>query len=195
MGAFPNTRRRTGSAPGKEQNIASALNTRQSIESVPSARRRVQKIENSSNDRFRAVRTENFDLQTYLHESNDINILITASYDKATDIGRYTGLLCYKRHRKLISNIVENAISPNHTMIIGLFDGVQRVRLTNVNICIISGIYMGLKSALSGNGLYAGELQQLMALIEKQGNTVSSIAITNGSAEIKRIIQDSPRGG
>ena len=64
MGAFPNTRRRTGSAPGKEQNIASALNTRQSIESVPSARRRVQKIENSSNDRFRAVRTENFDLQT-----------------------------------------------------------------------------------------------------------------------------------
>ena len=195
MGAFPNTRRRTGSAPGKEQNIASALNTRQSIESVPSARRRVQKIENSSNDRFRAVRTENFDLQTYLHESNDINILITASYDKATDIGRYTGLLCYKRHRKLISNIVENAISPNHTMIIGLFDGVQRVRLTNVNICIISGIYMGLKSALSGNGLYAGELQQLMTLIEKQGNTVSSIAITNGSAEIKRIIQDIPRGG
>ena len=195
MGAFPNTRRRTGSAPGKEQNIASALNTRQSIESVPSARRRVQANEYSSTDRFRAVRTENFDLQTYLHESNDINILITASYDKATDIGRYTGLLCYKRHRKLISNIVENAISPNHTMIIGLFDGVQRVRLTNVNICIISGIYMGLKSALSGNGLYAGELQQLMALIEKQGNTVSSIAITNGSAEIKRIIQDSPRGG
>jgi hypothetical protein len=34
-----------------------------------------------------------------------------------------------------------------------------------------------------------------MTLIEKQGNTVSSIAITNGSAEIKRIIQDSPRGG
>jgi hypothetical protein len=195
MGAFPNTRRRTGSAPGKEQNIASALNTRQSIESVPSARRRVQKIENSSNDRFRAVRTENFDLQTYLHESNDINILITASYNKTTDIGRYTGLLCYKRHRKLISDTVENAISPNHTMIIGLFDGVQRVRLTNVNICIISGIHMGLKGALKGDGLYAGELQQLMALIEKQGNTVSSIAITNGSAEIKKIIQDSPQGG
>lgn len=195
MEAFPNTGRRTGSAPGKEQYIASALNTRQSIESVPNTRRKVQTNENSSTDRFRAVRTENFDLQTYLHESNDINILISASYDKTTGIGRYTGLLCYKRHRKLISDTVENAISPNHTMITGLFDGVQRVRLTNVNICIISGIHMGLKGALNGDGLYAGELQQLMALIEKQGNTVSSIAITNGSAEIKKIIQDSPQGG
>ena len=59
-------------------------------------------------------------------------------------------------------------------MIIGLFDGVQRVRLTNVNICIISGIYMGLKSALSGNGLYAGELQQLMTLIENR-ETLSAV--------------------
>jgi hypothetical protein len=28
-----------------------------------------------------------------------------------------------------------------------------------------------------------------MSLIEKQGNTFSSIAVTNGSAEIKKIIQ------
>ena len=74
-------------------------------------------------------------------------------------------------------------------MIMGLFDGVRRVRLTNVNICIIPGIQIGLKGALRGSGLYAGELRELMSLIEKQGNTFSSIAITNGSAEIKRIIQ------
>ena len=84
---------------------------------------------------------------------------------------------------------MEKAISPNHTMIMGLFDGVRRVRLTNVNICIISGIQIGLKGALRGSGLYAGELRELMSLIEKQGNTFSCIAITNGSAEIKRIIQ------
>lgn len=154
-----------------------------------SAGSRVQLKGSAASYSFKTVRKEDFDLQAYLRESEDINILITASYDKAADTGRYTGLLCYKHHRKLITDTVENANSPNHTMIMGLFDGVQRVRLTNVNICIISGIHIGLKGALRGSGLYARELRELMVLIEKQGNTFSSIAITNGSAEIKKVIQ------
>lgn len=189
MGFFPKAERRTGPSKNEDRRKRVAQNTGRRIESPPGTEHRIDTDWKTASDRFRAVRTEDFDLQTYLHESSGINILITASYDKTTDIGRYTGLLCYKQHRKIISETVEKAISPNHTMIMGLFDGVRRVRLTNVNICIISGIHMGLKGALNGNGMYAGELQQLMDLIEKQGNTVSSIAITNGSAEIKRIIQ------
>lgn len=172
---------RLGSAPNAGRKTESARN-------VP-AGNIIQLKGNADSYKFRTVRTEDFDLETYLGESEDINILITASYDKAADTGRYTGLLCYKQHRKIIAETVENANSPNHTMIMGLFDGVRRVRLTNANICIISGIQIGLKGALRGSGLYAGELRELMMLIEKQGNTFSSIAITNGSAEIKRIIQ------
>lgn len=171
LGAAPNAGRRTTSARNAPAETGTQLKG------------------DADSCRFRTVRREDFDLQTYLSESEDINILITASYDKAADSGRYTALLCYKQHRKIIAETVEKANSPNHTMIMGLFDGVRRVRLTNVNICMISGIHIGLKGALRGSGLYAGELRELMSLIEKQGNTFSSIAITNGSAEIKKIIQ------
>ena len=182
-GAAVNAGRRTGSAPD------AGSRTKSTSAGPAPAGSRIQLKGNADSYKFRTVRTEDFDLETYLGESEDINILITASYDKAADTGRYSGLLCYKQHRKIIAETVKNANSPNHTMIMGLFDGVRRVRLTNVNICIISGIHIGLKGALRGNGLYAGELRELLMLIEKQGNTFSSIAITNGSAEIRRVIQ------
>ncbi len=191
LGAAPNAGRRTKSASNAGHGTESAPNTghRTGDACNAPAETETQLKGDADSCRFRTVRREDYDLQTYLSESEDINILITASYDKASDTGRYTGLLCYKQHRKIIAETVEKAISPNHTMIMGLFDGVRRVRLTNVNICIISGTRIGLKGALRGSGLYAGELRELMSLIEKQGNTFSSIAITNGSAEIKRIIQ------
>ena len=201
LGAAPNAGRRTGAPVNAGRRTGAVSNAGYETESAPNAGRRTTSARNAPAEtrtqlkgdadscRFRTVRREDFDLQTYLNESEDINILITASYDKASDTGRYTGLLCYKQHRKIIAETVEKANSPNHTMIMGLFDGVRRVRLTNVNICMISGIHIGLKGALRGSGLYAGELRELMSLIEKQGNTFSSIAITNGSAEIKRIIQ------
>ena len=191
LGAAPNAGRRTKSASNAGHGTETAPNTghRTGDARNAPAETGTQLKGDADSCRFRTVRREDFDLQTYLSESGDINILITASYDKAADSGRYTGLLCYKQHRKIIAETVEKANSPNHTMIMGLFDGVRRVRLTNVNICIISGIHIGLKGALRGSGLYAGELRELMSLIEKQGNTFSSIAVTNGSAEIRRVIQ------
>lgn len=134
------------------------------------------------------TRIEDFDLETWLKNTKDVTIFISASYDKTSDTGIYHGLLCYKHHRKAISGTVENALSPNHTMIIGLFDGIGRVRLHGVNICVISGIRIGFKYAEMGKGLYAEELNELLAIAQKQRNTVSSIAITNGSAQIKKII-------
>ena len=73
-------------------------------------------------------------------------------------------------------------------MIIGLFDGIGRVRLREVNIRVISGIRIGFKYAKKGKGLYANELNELLAVAQKQGNTVGSIAITNGSAQIRKMI-------
>ena len=136
------------------------------------------------NVRHTETRIEDFDLETWLKNTNDVTILISASYDKTSDTGIYRGLLCYKHHRKAISGTVEKALSPNHTMIIGLFDGIGRVRLREVNIRVISGIRIGFKYAKKGKGLYANELNELLAVAQKQGNTVGSIAITNGSAQI-----------
>ena len=73
-------------------------------------------------------------------------------------------------------------------MIIGLFDGIRQVRLRGVNICVFSGIRIGFKYAEKGKGLYAEELNDLLDVAKNQGNTVSSIAITNGSAQIKKMI-------
>ena len=103
------------------------------------------------NVRHTETRIEDFDLETWLKNTNDVTILISASYDKTSDTGIYRGLLCYKHHRKAISGTVENALSPNHTMIIGLFDGIGRVRLREVNIRVISGIRIGFKYAKKGN--------------------------------------------
>ena len=122
----------------------------------------------TANARHTETRIEDFDLGMWLKNANDVTILISASYDKKSDTGIYHGLLCYKHHRKAISGTVENAISPNHTMIAGLFDGIGRVRLHGVNICVISGIRIGLKYAEKGKGLYAKELKELLSVAQKQ---------------------------
>lgn len=134
------------------------------------------------------TRIEDFDLAAWLKNTNDVTILISASYDKTSDIGIYHGLLCYKHHRKAISGTVKNALSPNHTMVLGLSDGIRRVRLHGVNIRIIAGIRIGFKYAEKGKGLYSEELNELLCVAKKQGNTVSSITITNESAQIRQKI-------
>ena len=159
---------------------------------------RFRRTGNGSNDigsnrrnadtRHKETRIEDFNPETWLKNTKDVTIFISASYDKASDTGIYHGLLCYKHHRKAISGTVENSLSPNHTMIIGLFDGIGRVRLRGVNICVISGIRIGFKYAEKGKGPYAEELNELLAVAKKQGNTVSSIAITNGSPQIRKMI-------
>ena len=140
------------------------------------------------NARHTETRIEDFDLEIWLKNTNDVTILISASYDKSSDAGIYHGLLCYKHHRKAITATVENALSPNHTMIAGLSDGIGRVRLRGVNIRVISGIRIGFNYAEKGKGLHADRLNELLAIAQKQRNTVSSIAITNGSAQIRKMI-------
>ena len=140
------------------------------------------------NARHTETRIEDFDLGTWLKNTSDVTILISASYDKTSDTGIYHGLLCYKHHRKAISGTVENALNLNHTMIAGLSDSIGRVRLRGVNIRVISGIRIGFKYAEKGKGLYANELNELLAIAQKQGNTVGNIAITNGSALIRKMI-------
>ena len=135
------------------------------------------------------TRIEHFDLEGWIQKTQDVTVLISASYDKESDTGIYSGLLCYKHHRKNISGTVENAISRNHTMIIGLFDGIGRIRLQGINICVISSLRIGFKYAETGKRMYAEELNQLIAAARNQGNTISSIAIINGLTQIQKIIK------
>ena len=79
-----------------------------------------------------------FDLEKYIQNSNDVNILVTASYHKERGIGTYKCMLLYKQHRKLLEGSFQNVMSPNHTTVLGLIDAVKHIRLQGVNVCIIS---------------------------------------------------------
>jgi hypothetical protein len=131
---------------------------------------------------------KDFDLEKYLNESNDINILVAASYYHDTGVGKYRCLLVYKQHRKYIVGSVGDAVSPNKTMIKGLIDAVNQIKIHNVNVCIISGIYVGFKAAKKNKGVHSVEVNRLIGIVERQNNTISSIAILDGMEAIKRII-------
>lgn len=136
-----------------------------------------------------SIRIEEIDLERYIQESEDINILVTTSYDKGTGVGKYRCLLLYKQHKRYIEDTMPNVISPNHVMILGLLEVVKYIKLHDVNVCIISGIHVGFKAAAKKKGLYADEINEIINIVEAQGNTISSIAITDGMNEIKRIMK------
>ncbi len=133
---------------------------------------------------------DEFDLMKYLQNSNDINILISASFYGETRIGKYKCRLFFREHTKVLAGCFEQVNSPNHAMILGLLEAVKHINLHKVNVCIISGIYVGFKSAAKGKGLYAKEINRLVDIVEGQGNSISSIVITDGMNVIKKVIND-----
>lgn len=135
-----------------------------------------------------SIALQEIDLEKYIEQSKDINILVKASYYNETNRGQYKCMMFYKQHRKLIEGIIEDAISPNYTMIMGLIEAVKHIAIHKVNVCIISGIYVGFKSAEKNKGKYPKEVSEIVHIVENQGNTISSITITDGMDEIKRII-------
>lgn len=100
------------------------------------------------------ITLQEIDLEKYIEKSNDINILVMASYYKETNKGQYKCMMLYKQHKKLIEGTIEDAISPNYTMIMGLIETVKHIAIHEVNVCIISGIYVGFKSAEKNKGKY-----------------------------------------
>lgn len=135
-----------------------------------------------------SISIQEIDLEEYIEKSNDINILVKASYYKETGRGQYKCIMFYKQHKKLIEGIIEDAISPNYTMILGLIEVVKHIVLRGVNVCIISGIYVGFKYAAIDKGKYPKEVNEIVHIVESQGNTISSITITDGMDEIKKYI-------
>lgn len=77
---------------------------------------------------------------------------------------------------------------PNLITVLGVLEAVKHIKLTNVNVCVISYIALGFKGAKVGNGLYANEVNEIVRLIAEQGNTLSSIAVIDGKDVIKKII-------
>lgn len=129
-----------------------------------------------------------FNIEKYLRESNDINIVVTPSYYWQKEEGAYKCLLSYKHHKKIIEGSVKKCVSANQAMVFGLKEAVGHIRLHGVNVCIISGAYVGFKSAEKNKGVHAKEVNMITSIVEQQGNTISSIAVHDGGAEIKRII-------
>lgn len=139
--------------------------------------------------RHQSISIKEIDLEKYIEDSEDINILVTTSYQKETSVGKYRCLLCYKNHKKYIEGTIANVVSPNHVMVLGLIEAVGHIKLHNLNVCIISGIYVGFKAAAKNKGIYANEVNEIVNIVKEQGNTISSIAITDGMDEIKRIMR------
>lgn len=135
-----------------------------------------------------SIKSHEIDLERYIEKSNDVNILVKASYNKEINRGQYQCMMLYKQHKKLIEGIIDNAISPNYIMILGLIETVKHIALHKVNVCIISGIYVGFKKAAKNKGKYFKEVNEIVHIVESQGNTINSIAITDGMDVIKKYI-------
>ena len=138
--------------------------------------------------KHQSISIQEIDLEEYIEKSNDINILVKASYHKETDRGQYKCIMLYKQHKKLMKEIIKDAISPNYTMILGLTEAVKHIAIHEVNVCIISGIHVGFKYAAREKGKYPKEVNEIVHIVESQGNTISSITITDGMDEIKKYI-------
>lgn len=141
-----------------------------------------------SNTKYMTKYITEFDLQNYLNNNNDVNVLVSTSYCSQTMTGICRCLLLYKGAYKLLELHQENVQSPNHTMVLSLSDCMKQLSKSGFTICIISGIYVGFRKALSGKGVYADEVNDILYYAEKNGNEIKSIAIPDGMEEIKSII-------
>lgn len=135
-------------------------------------------------------RTNEIDIDNYIRDSNDIIILVAASYSREDKSGTYTCRLLYKGHTKVITDELQDMPSANLITVWGALEAVKHIKLTGVNVCIISYIALGFKGVEAGNGLYANEVNKLLKLIAEQGNTLSSLAVPDGKDVIKKIIAE-----
>lgn len=133
-------------------------------------------------------RTNEIDIENFVKNSKDIIILVTSSYNQENRQGTYTCLLLYQGHGKVVTDVLQNMPSANLTTVLGVLEAVKHIKLTNVNVCVISYIALGFKGAKVGNGLYADEVNDIVKVITEQGNTLSSLAVVDGKDIIKKII-------
>lgn len=133
-------------------------------------------------------RVNEIDIENYIKNSKDLIIIVTSSYCQEDRQGIYTCLLLYQSHRKVITDVLQNMPSANLITVLGVLEAVKQIKLTGVNVCVISYIALGFKGAKVGNGLYVNEVNDIVRLIAEQGNTLSSIAVVDGKDVIKKII-------
>lgn len=133
-------------------------------------------------------RTNEIDIESYIKNSKDIIIMVTSSYSQEDRQGIYTCLMLYQGYKKVITNVLQDMPSANLTTVLGVLEAVKHIKLTNVNVCIISYIVLGFKGIEKGNGLYSNEVSDIVRVITSQGNTLSSLVVPDGKEIIKRII-------
>lgn len=127
-------------------------------------------------------------IENYIKNSKNLIILVTSSYCQENRQGTYTCLMLYENHRKVVTGVLQDMPSANLITVLGVLEAVKQIKLTGVNVCVISYIALGFKGAEVGNGLYADEVNEIVRLIAEQGNTLSSIAVVDGKDVIKKII-------
>lgn len=133
-------------------------------------------------------RVNEIDIENYIKNSNDLIILVTSSYNQENRQGTYTCLMLYENNKKVVTGVLQDMPSANLITVLGVLEAVKQIKLTGVNVCVISYIALGFKGAKVGNGLYANEVNDIVRLIAEQGNTLSSIAVVDGKDVIKKII-------
>lgn len=133
-------------------------------------------------------RINEIDIENYIRNSNDIIIMVTASYCQEDRQGTYTCLMLYQGHRKVITDVLQDMPSAHLITVRGVLEAVKHIKLTSINICDISYISLGFKDAEFGSGLYSNEVNEIVRVIMDQGNTLSSIAVPDGKDVIKKIV-------
>lgn len=135
-------------------------------------------------------RVNEIDIENYIKNSKDLIIMVTSSYCQEYRQGTYTCLMLYQDHRKVITGVLQDMPSANLITVLGVLEAVKHIKLTGVNVCVISYIALGFKGAEVGNGLYVDEVNDIVKVIAAQGNTLSSLAVVDGKDVIKKMIAE-----
>lgn len=151
------------------------------MEKINDGRKRQMKVINEN--------IGNISLEYYMESSQDLLILIAASYNKQKRQGKSKCVMYYRQKTKVTASDFTNVQSANQVMVYGLLEAVGHILISEVKVCVISYIAPGFASAEKGKGLYADVVNQIVDTVEKQGNKMISIVATDKVEEIKQVIR------
>ena len=138
---------------------------------------------------YKSVKERTFDIEGYIKNSTDINIVMYADYDGMTGVGMYNGVMCYKSHTKYICRRLERMTDSTSVLIVGIYDAIKKVKLHNAKICIVLGNSIGFQSLSRNRSTkHTEELAELVRDAEAEQNTFSSLTVTHGQEIIRHFV-------
>jgi ribonuclease HI len=133
------------------------------------------------------------DLLTVMKSECTFIIIPTGSYDSASEnAGEYKVLLKYGLHEKICSGMISSCKSANEVMLSGIMEAVEKIRLHERTIIVITGTSLGFSNP---NKSANKELIRTVAeAVDNIKGKLEILEVNGGMKRLKKIISESERG-